>query len=72
MIRIGALLALLASVVAMDGGAEQRSAFSTKPPALSEDDAHARFEIDEFNLPRLNVLLPDLFKWSHADNAYLV
>jgi hypothetical protein len=72
MIRIGALLALLVSVVAMNGEAGQQLAFSTKPPALSEDDAMARFEIDEFYLPTLNVLLPDLFKWSHADNAYLV
>lgn len=71
MIRTGALLAVMASVVAMNGGAEQL-AFSTKPQELSEDDSQARFEIDEFYLPKLNVLLPDLFEWSEADNAYVV
>jgi hypothetical protein len=71
MIRIGALLALMVSFVAMDGGAEQL-AFSTKQQVLSEDDALARFEIDEFYLPTLNVLLPDLFEWNHAESVYLV
>lgn len=71
MIRTGALLALMVSFAVTNGGSVQL-AFSTKPQELSEDGALPRFEIDEFYLPTLNVLLPDLFKWSHADNAYLV
>lgn len=70
MIRIGALLILLVSFAVANGDVVPL-AFSTRTQELSEDGALPRFEIDEFYLPRLNVLLPDLFKWSHADNAYL-
>lgn len=35
-----------------------------------EDDLH-RFQLDEFNLPNLDVSLPPLFEWSDAERVYL-
>jgi len=35
-----------------------------------EDDLH-RFQLDEFNLPNLDVSLPPLFEWSDAERIYL-
>jgi hypothetical protein len=45
-------------------------AFNSLNQELSEDDALDRFEVDELNLPKLNVELPELFDWSDVENTY--
>jgi hypothetical protein len=37
----------------------------------AESDDIKRFQVDQFNLPDLDVSLPELFDWSDAEHAYL-
>lgn len=41
------------------------------PRELAEEDNLKRFELDEFNLPNLDVSLPTLFEWSDLEHEYL-
>ena len=41
------------------------------PRQYSEDGGLMRFGIDEFNLPSLEIELPDLFDWSDSERLYL-
>src|SRR5687768_12591933 len=44
---------------------------SAAPRELAEEDDLKRFQLDELNLPNLDVTLPELFEWSDIEREYL-